>query len=390
MSKDSMIDNKAERGLSGADLESTAADSAVLLFKEYGPLTGQRLDIMDADGRIVNDQWLPEMSDEQIVKAYETMLYARIADLKAVSYQRQGRLYTLPTNVGQEAAAVGSAMALTRNDWLVPAYRELGAWLVHGCTMKQYFLFFGGSEEGSRFDDGVKMLPSSVPIASQLVHAAGLGHASNYRGLNEVALVYFGDGATSQGDFHESMNWATVFNCPTVFFCNNNGYAISLKRSQQTKATTLAHKALAYGMPSIQVDGNDFFAVFRATSEAVAHARAGLGPVMIEAVTYRRGAHTTSDDPTRYRTSEEEQAWEARDPIIRLRTYLESKKLWDETRETKATADAKADIDKQFAECETHGPTPLEDTFKYQHAEMPDSLNRQMIELKNYFARKDG
>ncbi|HHI03311.1 MAG TPA: pyruvate dehydrogenase (acetyl-transferring) E1 component subunit alpha, partial [candidate division Zixibacteria bacterium] len=239
----------------------------VQIFDAFNPFQGQRLKIMNPDGEIINDQWMPDITENRIIEAYKNMLYARIVDLKAVSFQRQGRLYTLPSNFGQEAAAVGSAMAIRRDDWLVPAYRELGAWLTHGLTALDYFLYVGGSEEGCRFGDDVKMAPFSVPISSQLTHAAGLGHAVNYKNGKEVVLTYFGDGGTSEGDFHESMNWAAVFGCPVIFFCNNNGYAISLPRDKQSKVEMLAQKAIGYGMPGIQVDGNDFFAVYKATSE---------------------------------------------------------------------------------------------------------------------------
>ncbi|MFH1893934.1 MAG: pyruvate dehydrogenase (acetyl-transferring) E1 component subunit alpha [Candidatus Zixiibacteriota bacterium] len=360
------------------------------MFKDFDPLQGKRLEIMNINGEIVTQKWMPKISDAKIVEAYKTMLYARIGDLKAVSYQRQGRLYTLPTNIGQEAAAVGSAMAIEKNDWMVPAYRELGAWLVKGATMRHYFYYFGGSEEGSRFPEGTRLLPVSVPISSQLTHAAGIGHSINYKGEKDVVITYFGDGGSSQGDFHEGLNWAAVFNCPVIFFCNNNGYAISLPRKRQTKARTIAQKAIAYEIPGIQIDGNDFFAVYRATSEAARYAREGHGPVLIEAVTYRRGAHTTSDDPTKYRSAEEEKEWEQKDPLLRLRKYLESKNLWDEKNEQDHTEESTADIESQFKEYEQFEGTPLEDIFKYQLEEMPDSLKSQMVDMRNFINRKEG
>ena len=359
------------------------------IFNAFDPLQGRKLEIMDPNGEIINDKWMPDISDDKIVEAYKNMLYARIVDLKAVSYQRQGRLYTLPSNFGQEAAAVGSAMAINRDDWLVPAYRELGAWLTHGLSAQEYFLYVGGSEEGCRFRDDVKMAPFSVPISSQLTHAAGLGHAINYKNGNEVVLTYFGDGGTSEGDFHESMNWASVFGCPVIFFCNNNGYAISLPRHKQSKVEMLAQKAMGYGMPGIQVDGNDFFAVYKATSEAAAFARSGKGAVMIEAVTYRRGAHTTSDDPKRYRSDEEEKEWERKDPLLRFRAYLEKRGLWNQEKEDEFSDKSKKDIDNQFAEYEARGNTPLEDIFSYMYKDMPDVLKHQMIELQSFQSRRE-
>jgi pyruvate dehydrogenase E1 component alpha subunit len=360
------------------------------MFRSFDPLEGKRLEIMNEKGEIVAEKWMPKLSDDRVVEAYKTMAYARIGDEKAVSYQRQGRLFTLPANMGQEAAAVGSAMALKKTDWMVPAYRELGAWLVKGAKMRDYFFYFGGSEEGSRYADGVRLLPVSVPIASQLTHAAGIGHAIRYRGGDDVVITYFGDGGSSQGDFHEAMNWAAVYNCPVVFFCNNNGYAISFPREKQTKAKTIAQKAIAYDVPGIQIDGNDFFSVYRATSEAVSHARKGNGPVLIEAVTYRRGAHTTADDPTRYRTAEEEAEWEGKDPLIRFKAYLKSKGIWDDDKEARWVKEATSDIERQFAEFEQYKATPIEDIFKYTYEDVPDIMKEQMVELRNYFSRKEG
>jgi pyruvate dehydrogenase E1 component alpha subunit len=365
-------------------------EEQAMLFNAFDPLSGKRLQVMDEKGDIVDAMWMPDLPDSKVVEAYKVMLYARIADTKSVSYQRQGRLYTLPSNMGQEAAAVGSAMALEKIDWMVPAYRELGAWLVKGATMLHYFLYFGGSEEGSRYPEGTRLLPVSVPISSQLCHAAGIAHAAKYRGDREVVITYFGDGGSSQGDFHEASNWAAVYELPVIFFCNNNGYAISLRRDKQTKSKTIAQKAIAYGMPGLQVDGNDFFAVYRATHEAAKNARDGNGPSLIEAVTYRRGSHTTSDDPTRYRSADEEKAWEAKDPMIRLRKYLEKKKLWDEDREKKHIEQATSDIDRQFKQFEATAAPTVEDIFKYQFDEMPDSLKKQMVELRNFINRKEG
>jgi len=359
------------------------------MFETFDPLKGRQLEVLDAEGKIKVKKWIPQLDDDKLVEAYKTMLYARVADIKAVSLQRQGRIFTLPTNMGQEAAAVGSAMAIKQSDWMVTAYRELGAWLVKGFTMKQYFLYFGGSEEGSRLAENARMTPTAVPISSQLPHAVGIAHAINYRGEDDVVLAYFGDGGTSQGDFHEAMNWAGVFNCPVIFFCNNNQYAISLSRKKQTKAETLAQKAIAYGMPGIQVDGNDFLAVYRATSEAVNHARSGKGPVMIEAVTYRMGAHTTSDDPGKYRTKEEEAEWQEKDPLKRMKIFLEGKGLWDDEKEEKHKSVSEADVSRQFKEVENAGSTSVDDIFKYQFAELPDSLKQQQAELQDFLDRKE-
>jgi pyruvate dehydrogenase E1 component alpha subunit len=360
------------------------------LFCEFDPLKGKRLEILDQNGQLVNPAWAPRLSDEQILAAYKMMLLARVADLKAVSLQRQGRLYTLPPSMGQEACAVGSALALERDDWMVPSYRELGALLVHGVPLARVYLYHAGSEFGSVYPPGVRVTASSVPISSQLLHAAGIGHAVVYQGRKEVVLTYFGDGGSSEGDFHEALNWAAVFRCPVIFFCNNNQYAISYPRSRQTRSETIAQKAIAYGMPGIQVDGNDLLAVYRATKEAVDYARAGGGPVLIEGETYRMGAHTTSDDPTKYRESEEEAEWKPRDPLLRLKKYLTAKNLWDDERDKKAREEAQAQADEAFREAEKRPANSPEEILTHVFAQQTPEMKRQAESLKRFLAWKEG
>ncbi len=356
------------------------------LFEAFFPLNGRRLEILDQNGRIVAPEWMPDLSDEQIREGYKVMLKARIADVKAVSYQRQGRLYTLPPSKGQEAAAVGSAMALEKKDWMVPAFRELGAQLWRGVPLKTVYMFHSGSEYGNVYPEDVRVLPNTVPISSQLPHAAGIAHAANYRGLKEVVIAYFGDGGTSEGDFSEALNWAAVFSCPVVFFCNNNQWAISVPRKFQTKAKTLAQKAIGFEIPGIQVDGNDLLAVYRATKEAVDYARAGNGPVLIEAETYRMAAHTTSDDPTKYRTAEEEAMWAPRDPLIRVKNYLVERGVWSDKDEAEYSEQVMAEIDEQFRECEAFPQNSAEEIFSHMYETMPDTLTEQLAEYKKFLA----
>lgn len=373
-----------------ADSQARTPYPEASLFDAYDPLQQKQLSILDERGKLVNAQWAPSLSDEKLLLGYKTMLLARIADLKAVSLQRQGRLYTLPPNIGQEACAVGSALALDRSDWMVPAYRELGAWLLKGVPLERIYMYHGGSESGNVITEGTRVLPTSVPIASQLLHAAGIGHAINYRGGNEVVITYFGDGGTSEGDFHEALNWAGVFNCPVIFFCNNNQYAISLPRERQTRAATLAQKAVAYGIKGIQVDGNDLLAVYRATQAAADHARGGNGPVLIEAVTYRLGAHTTSDDPTKYRDSEEEILWKTRDPLLRMRKYLDAKKLWNDTLEEQATAEAQQQADAAFKLAEKWPVNSPDEIFTHVFEQAPPELQKQAASLKRFLKWKEG
>ena len=355
-----------------------------MLFDRYKPIEGKKLEIMDPEGKIINTKDMPKYSKEKMLEGYRYMLYSRMADLQAFSYQRQGRLYTFPPNFGQEASAVGSAMAMTEEDWLIPAYRELGAWLKKGATVKDFFLYWGGHEDGATFPGAPTMFPPAVPIASQLIHAAGFGYAVKYKKEKRVVFTYVGDGGTSEGEFHESLNYASVWNVPVVFIIQNNQYAISAHSSKQSKSINYAVKSVAYGMPGMLVDGNDFFATCVATEAAREHALAGKGPVLLEFETYRRGPHTTSDDPSRYRSKEEEEEWAKKDPIDRMRKFLIAKKYWSQKKDEELQEELKIEIDRQFKEVENYPEYRFEDVFVHQYAEMPDDLKKQMMDYRKF------
>lgn len=355
-----------------------------MLTERFNPLKEEMLSILDKDGKITDEKLEPVIENDNLLKMYKTMLLAKAADIKALQYQRQGRMLTYAPNRGQEAAQVGSIAATEKNDWLVPAFRELGAWLYKGVPLEQVFLYWYGNEIGSKFPDDVKMLPVSVPIASQLNHATGIAMASKKKGEKDVAIAYVGDGGTSQGEFHEAVNFAAVFDSPVIFLIQNNQWAISVPRSTQTKSKTLAQKAVAYGIPGIQVDGNDVLAVYAATKEAVERARNGEGPTLIEAVTYRLGPHTTSDDPTIYRDDNEVKEWEKKDPIERFKKYLIDKGLWSEEEDKKQYEEYENFVGETFRKVEGSGLVPLEDIFKYTYAEMTPNLIEQYEEYKKY------
>jgi pyruvate dehydrogenase E1 component alpha subunit len=252
-----------------------------------------------------------------------------------------------------------------------------------GISLKNFYLYWMGNEMGSRAPEGINVMPVSVPVGTQTLHAVGLAWAAKLKGDPFVTLVFFGDGATSKGDFHEAMNFAGVFNIPTIFFCQNNQFAISVPRSLQTASKTIAQKAIAYGFDGIQVDGNDLLAVFTVTKEAVGKARSGGGPTLIEGVTYRFGPHTTADDPTKYRAKEEIEPWKPLDPLVRLRLFLKEKGLWNEEVENKLNEEGQKEIDQAVKEAEAV-PTPaVEEIFKYVFAEMTPPLKEQMEYLKS-------
>src|SRR5438874_8578401 len=339
----------------------------------------EHLSILDSDGNL--DAALePKLADKDLRSLYRSMRLARRLDERMVRLQRQGRIGTFAPTKGQEASQMGSIFTLRPTDWMVPSFRETAAMIWRGWPIEKLLLFFAGHLEGGQPAPDQHDLPITIPVATQLPHAVGLAYAAQYRGDDVVVMAYFGDGATSEGDFHEALNFAGVWHVPVVFVCQNNQWAISVPLKKQTHSRTLAQKALAYGLPGLQVDGNDVLAVYAAAREAVDRAPAGEGPTLIECVTYRLGVHTTADDPTKYRSEEEEQAWEQKDPLTRFRVYLEKKDLLEDGLEQR--------VDEEIAEAvrrfeATPPPDPLL-VFDHVYAEMPPHLLAQREELARW------
>lgn len=330
------------------------------------------LRVLDEFGHLDKEKE-PDLSSEELTRLYQSMVLARAVDDRMLKLQRQGRIGTFPLSVGQEAAACGPTLAMTEKDWFVGSFRELGGRLMRGEPIENILLYFNGFEEGNGFEGGERTLPVSVIIASQTLHAVGIAHAMRLRGEADSAVVcFFGDGATSEGDFHEALNFASVWQAPVVFICLNNQWAISVPREKQTHSRTLAQKAIAYDMPGVQVDGNDALAMYRATKEALDRAHAGGGPTLIEAVTCRMMMHTTADDPTRYQPSEQLEAWKKRDPLPRFKDYLVAKEIWNDEREVELETTAKQQIDdavKAFEACTDLKPdAPFDHVFGTKHA----------------------
>jgi pyruvate dehydrogenase E1 component alpha subunit len=309
---------------------------------------------------------------------YEFLVLSRTFDERSLSLQREGRLGTYPSILGQEASQIGSALAAEKSDWLFPTFRESGVYIAMGHSLHLLFQYWAGDERGMKIPDGVNVFPYSIPVGTQIAHAVGAAMAAKYRKDRAAALVYFGDGGSSRGDFHEGMNMAGVFKLPVVFLCQNNQWAISVRRELQTAARTIAQKAIAYGFEGIQVDGNDIFSVYKATKDAIGKAKAGDGPTLIECFTYRMHDHTTSDDATRYRPKEEIDMWKARDPILRLRLYLEKKGLWTDGYQKETESRAKAAVDDAQKKAEAAVPTDPRDMFTYTSAGLTQRQTRQL------------
>jgi pyruvate dehydrogenase E1 component alpha subunit len=332
------------------------------------------------------DSWL---TPEDARAGLRDMVRTRRFDERALALQRRGWMSGYPPFRGQEASQVGAAHAMRGDDWLVPTYRSNALQIARGVPMSDILLFRRGYPEFVS-DHDVPVLPQAVPIASQIPHATGLGMARNYAGNDEAVLVCFGDGATSEGDFHEGLNFAGVFDAPVVFFCENNGWAISLPRERQTASDSIAVKAEAYGFEGVQVDGNDPFAVRETVTEALADARDG-NPVLVESLTYRQGAHTTADDPSQYRDDEPEEVpeWRLRDPIERVEEFLLGEGVIDENFVEQAREDATEELAEAVETAESTPEPDPDDLFEYTYAEMPAPLREQQAELHDYLSRHD-
>lgn len=323
-------------------------------------IKGETFHIVDQDGEF--DKALdPGLPEELLHKMYRLMVQSRIYDDKAMKLQRSGRMGTYPPLSGQEAAQIGSALAMEKDDWLVPSYREGGAMMARGLGMKMLYMSWMGNDLGYRIPDGLKVLPITIPVGSQILHATGIAWASKMRGESSAVIVYFGDGATSRGDFHEGLNFGGVFKVPAVYFCSNNCFAISTRQQQQTAAETLAQKAIAYGIKGFRVDGMDAIATYVMTKHAFDLVRKGEGPVMIEALCYRYGPHTTSDNPDLYRDKEEvAKIIKETDPCERLKNYLVKKGIWDDAREKALREELSGIVDKASKEAEETPPPSFE------------------------------
>ncbi len=336
------------------------------------------LSILNEHGEL-DEALAPEIEADQLRRLYRCMLLARRFDERLLDLQRQGRVGTFPPIQGQEAAHLGAVAALRPTDWMVPAFREMAGELWRGRTLENIIVAGNGFEQAGAMPAESRNLPMAVPVASQVPHAVGLAWAAKYRHTDEVVMAFFGDGATSEGDFHEGLNFAAVYQVPVVFVCQNNQWAISVPLKRQTRTATLAQKAVAYGMPGVQVDGNDLLAVYVAAREAVERARAGHGPTLIECVTYRLMMHTTADDPRRYRTDEEVQQWRSRDPLPRFERYLVGQGVLKEDDIGSLNAEIAQEIQAAVARAEAqmqalNDPAAI---FNHLYAEPPPYLKAQ-------------
>ncbi len=326
-----------------------------------------------------------------LIKGYKAMLQTRLVDERMITLQRQGLISFAMSSLGEEACAVASAAALEMSDWMYPQYREAGILFYRGWPIQNYVhQMFGDAKDltlgrqmpnhfGAR---SLNVVTVSSPIATQIPHAAGAAYAMKLQGEKNVTICYFGEGATSEGDFHVGLNFAAVRKAPALFFCRNNCYAISTPCSRQFASDGIVPKAAGYGISAVRVDGNDFFAIYDVVKMARQLCLEGKGPILIEAMTYRMGAHSTSDDPSLYRSSEEVEQWKKKCPILRLRLYLEGKKLWDEKQEKEWIEQVSQEITQAIQVAKETAKPPLESLIRDVYFEIPSRLQQELEQIK--------
>ncbi|EMA45291.1 pyruvate dehydrogenase (acetyl-transferring) E1 component subunit alpha [Halococcus saccharolyticus] len=364
---------------------STQDDTDYQNAIETAQLDDEPIRILDDDGTLLSSAEPPALSEAELLEMYADIKLARHFDQRAVSFQRQGRIATYAPMTGQEGSQVATSHALDDEDWLFPTYRDHAAKYVHGADLAALLKTLRGYREGYAIPDDVNLMPEYIPIATQVPQAMGMAWGQMLQGNDDTAvLCHLGDGATSEGDFHEGLNFAGVFDVPAVFVCNNNQWAISVPRERQTASETIAEKAHAYGVEGVRVDGMDPLAVYAVTRAAIKKAKAPTDderrPTLIESVQYRYGAHTTSDDPSVYRDEAESEAWRDRDPLDRLETYLYQTDVLNAEREAKIEARIEAEVATAIETAEAAETSP-ERMIEHVYEETPNRLQEQFDEL---------
>ena len=335
--------------------------------------------VLDKDGNVVNPDLMPELSDDELVELMTQMVWSRVLHQRSTALNRQGRLGFYAPTAGQEASQLASHFAFEKEDVLLPGYRDVPQLVQHGLPLAEAFLWSRGHVAGNLYPEDLKALPPQIIIGAQYVQAAGVALGLKKRNKKNVVFTYTGDGGSSQGDFYEAINIAGAYKANAVFYIQNNGFAISTPRHKQSSAMTLAQKAVAAGIPGIQVDGMDPLAVYAVSKLARDWSVAGNGPVLIETLTYRYGPHTLSgDDPTRYRTKEMDSEWEAKDPLIRFRNFLTAKGLWSEEKEEAVIEQAKEDVKNAIAEADRVPKQKVSEFLKNMFEVQPQLIKEQI------------
>lgn len=362
----------AKESKKAVDFEKIKAN----LGQEFKPVQ-----ILNSDAKVVDEDLMANFSDDQLVDFMKKIVWERALHEQTMNFSRQGRLGFYAPTAGEEASEMGTVSAFKDNDFLLPAYRDVPQLIQHGATVTEAYLWSRGHVKGNQFK--ARALMPQIIIGAQMVETAGVALGLKKNAEDAVAFSYTGDGGTSQGDTYEGMNFAGAFQAPAIFIIQNNGFAISVPRKKQTAAATLAQKAVAAGIPSVQVDGMDVLACYQVANEAREFAVAGNGPVMIETLTYRFGAHSSAgDDPSRYRTKEEEQPWFDIDPLIRMRKFLTEKKLWSQEQEDSYVEECKNSFKDAIKEADGVEPEKVSDMLKHTFEVPTPDIKKQIAEFE--------
>ncbi|MBD1370822.1 pyruvate dehydrogenase (acetyl-transferring) E1 component subunit alpha [Hazenella sp. IB182357] len=346
----------------------------------------EALTILSPEGTVQNEALMPELTDEQLVELMKRMVFTRVWDQRATGLARQGRLGFYAPVAGQEATMIGSQFALEKEDFILPGYRDIPQLYWHGYPMYQAFLWSRGHQHGGEIPEDVNILLPQIIIGAQYVQTNGVAMAFKRRNEKRVAITYTGDGGSSQGDFYEALNFAGVYDLPAIFVVQNNGYAISTPREIQTKASSIAQKGIAAGIRSIQVDGMDVLAVYKVIADAAERGRNGEGPTLIEAINYRLGPHSMSgDDPTRYRSNDEQTEHEQTEPLVRFRKFLTEKELWNDELEEQIIEEAKQEVANAVKKADKYKKMKMEDLIDSMFETTPPHLEEQ----KKRFLKED-
>ncbi|MFD0619023.1 pyruvate dehydrogenase (acetyl-transferring) E1 component subunit alpha [Paenibacillus sp. GCM10027629] len=342
----------------------------------------QALSVLSPDGEIINEEMMPSLTDEQLKEIMYRMVFTRTWDERAVNLGRQGRLGFYAPVSGQEASMVGSVYPLQKEDFVVPAYRDMPQIVWHGLPLYQAFLYSRGHQHGGQIPAGVNVLMPQIIIGAQILHAMGIAMGYKLKKQPQVAITYTGDGGSSEGDFYEGLNYAGAFKLPVIFFVQNNGYAITTPFAKQTAAQSIAHKALAAGIHGLQVDGMDVLAVIKAVQLSAERARQGEGATLIEALTYRFRPHSMADDTTKYRTKEEEAEWAIKDPLVRFGKYLEKKGLWSDEETARVKEEAKAKVNEEIKRAEQTEKMTVSGLIDSMFETTPQHLEEQKADFQ--------
>lgn len=338
-----------------------------------------RIEVLDAEGN-ADPSLDPKLDNAALEKIYRAMVLSRTFDRKAIALQRTGRMYTYAPCEGQEGLQVCTALQLQADDWLYPSYREHAAFIARGVPLASLYTYWMGKEDGAAFPGREKNAPVSIPVGSQTCHAAGAAYALKLKRKDNVSTVYFGDGASSEGDFHESLNFSGIYKLPVIFICSNNQYAISTPRKLQTASESIAQKALAYGMHGVQVNGMDPLAVWTVMKRAIERAKKGEGATLIEGLCYRFGPHTTADDPTKYRVNEEVEDWRKKDWTVAFVKYLQKKGIWTPDYQAKLEEECTKQVEEAVAQGEAY-KQDVGQMFDFLYEKMPAELQAEKQEL---------